>query len=222
MKDFRLNPDWYRTKYNLASERLSLATSGDATKRGERLTLARECAMELLTQIELTLEGRRRGKRADPELRDFIANDLRPNAKLLLTQIEVAEQGPGEAERREGDGDDEDGRSPAPAATATPEFTVEAVLGAAPHTSELDYSIARLYAQAEERGLARQYLNAAVDRAEPSEWQALAHRIVRDPLLGDVASPSPSLGAAEGFSEKLAVAREDAGVEAEAEPRDLD
>jgi predicted Zn-dependent protease len=195
MKDFHLNPDWYRAKYSLASERLSLATNGDVEKRAERLRLARECVRELLAQIKSTLDDRRGKEHPDAELRGFIADDVRPNAQLLLAQIEIAEEG-----------------------DAEPESTVKAVLDTAPHTSELDYSIARLYAQAEVEDLARQYLDAAVDRAEPNDWQALAHRIVRDPLLEDVASAS--LGSVEGFAPRLAAAREDTG--AEDEPQDLD
>jgi len=125
MTDYRLNPDWYRTKHNLASERLNWAINGEPAKREERLALARECMLELLNQIEETLGAGRRKERPDAELRDFIAGDVKPNAELRLAEIEVAEQ-----------------ETTAPETTVdVPATTVETVLKTAPNTSELNYSI---------------------------------------------------------------------------------
>lgn len=221
MKDYRLNPDWYRTKYNLVSELVNWATSGDTTTRAERLAAARRYAQDLLAQIEMTLGDRQRGRRPDAELCDFIADDVRPNTKLLLAQIEVAEQeGVAERERQNGEGDEGGEVESSATAGAEPESTVETVLETAPNTSELNYSIARLYALAQASDLARKYLDIAVDKAEPNEWQALAHRIVRDPVLVDVAAPS--IGSVEGFSAKLATAREQTGAEAQTGAQGLD
>jgi hypothetical protein len=214
MKDYRLNPDWYRTKYNLASERLNWAASGDSPGRAKCLEAARECVRELLAQLEATLDDRQRGHRPDAELRDFIVGDIRPNAELLLAQIEVAERkGAVGSDQPDEEGGDGGGGEPA-AAVATTESTVETVLETAPDTPELNYSIARLYAQAQARDLARKYLDLAVDRTEPNELQALAHRIVRDPVLGEVAPLN--IGSVESFSPMLATAREETDAEAQA------
>lgn len=220
MKDYRLNPDWYRTKYNLASERLNWAASGDAPRRAKRLESARECVRELLARVDDTLDDRQRGHRPDEELRDFVVGDIRPKAELLLAEIEVAEQkDAAEPDQLDGEGGEDGGGEPA-AAVATTASTVETVLETAPDTPELNYSIARLYAQAQARGLARKYLDLAVDKTEPNELQALAHRIVRDPVLGDVAPLN--IGSAEGFSPMLATAREETDAEAQAGAQDLD
>jgi hypothetical protein len=219
MKDYRLNPDWYRTKYNLASERLNWAASGDAPRRAKRLELARECARELLARVEETFDDRQRGHRPDAELRDFVVGDIRPKAELLLAEIEVAERkGAAEPDQPDGEGGEDGGGEPA--AVATTASTVETVLETAPDTPELNYSIARLYAQAQARDLARKYLDLAVDKTEPNELQALAHRIVRDPVLGDVTPLN--IGSAEGFSPMLATAREETDAEAQAGAQGLD
>jgi hypothetical protein len=222
MRDYHLNPDWYRTQYNLASEHLNWAASGDATAQADHLATAWQCVQKLLTQIESTLDERQRGRRPDAELCDFITDEVRPNAKLLLTHIELAQrEGVHGPERREGEeGGDSEVEPSAATAVAASASTVATVLETAPSTSELNYSIARLYAQAQARALARKYLGAAVDKTEPNEWQALAHRIVRDPVLGGI--EPQSIGSLEGFSPKLATAREETGVEARVEAQGLD
>jgi tetratricopeptide (TPR) repeat protein len=201
--NYQLNPDWYRAKYNLASEYLSWAQTGKEAKLKKRLDKAEKCVVELLEQIATTLGHKPWGRRAcDPELRalrSFIAADVRPNAKLLRARIEIARQ---PAQGPDGEGE---------AATPTIESSASVVQTAEEEgadTSELNYSIARLYAQTGDLDPAREYLDAAVVKADPSEWPVLANRMARDPVLSEVEPPSAS---AVGFAPLLELAREEVG-----------
>jgi len=209
MTDYRLNPDWYRAKYYLASQYANWASDPGDGEKPAHLANAERCATELIAQIDETLRQRRWGaSSSDVEaLRTFIGDEVRPNAKVLLAEVALARQ--------------------ASEATGTEEAEVEEVEPAvqeveeeAPETSELSYSLARFYAQANRDQQAQEYLEAAIEKAEPDGWQALAHRIVRDPVLFEVTPPSTR--SIEGFSSKLAAAREEAGVEVQAEAQDLD
>jgi predicted Zn-dependent protease len=215
MTDYRLNPDWYRAKYYLASQYANWASDPGGGEKAAHLARAEQCATELIAQIDETLGKRRWGREAassDVEaLRAFIADKIRPPAKVLLAEITLARQAP------ETSGAEE-------AEVKEVEPAVQEVEEEAPETSELSYSLARFYAQANREQLAQEYLEAAIEKAEPDGWQALAHRIVRDPVLFEVTPPSTR--SVEGFSSKLATAREEAGVEpqagAQAEAQDLD
>jgi predicted Zn-dependent protease len=209
MTDYRLNPDWYRAKYYLASQYANWASDPGGGEKAAHLASAEQCATELIAQIDETLGKRRWGREAassDVEaLRAFIADKIRPPAKVLLAEIALARQAPETSGAEEAEVKEVE---------PTVEETVQEVEEEAPGTSELSYSLARFYAQANREQLAQEYLEAAIEKAEPDGWQALAHRIVRDPVLFEVTPPSTR--SVEGFSSKLATARDEAGVEAQA------
>jgi predicted Zn-dependent protease len=215
MTDYRLNPDWYRAKYYLASQYANWASAPGGGERATHLARAEQCATELIAQIDETLRKRRWGREAassDVEaLRAFIADEIRPPAKVLLAEITLARQAP-----------ETSGAEAAKVKEVGP--AVQELEEEAPDTSELSYSLARFYAQANREQLAQKYLKAAIEKAEPDGWQALAHRIVRDPVLFEVTPPSTR--SVEGFSSKLATARNEADVEpqagAQAETQNLD
>lgn len=207
--DYSLNPDWYRAKYNLAAQYANWASDPGDGETEVHLTSAEQCATELIGQIDETLRSRRWGRglsRSDMKaLRAFIGDEVRPNAKILLAEIAVARQA------QEGAAEEVEVEEVEPA--------VHEVEKEAAETSELNYSLARFYAQANRDQLAQEYLGAAIERVEPEGWQALAHRIARDPVLADVATPN--IDSVEGFSPKLVTAREEVGVEG-AEAQGLD
>jgi len=198
---YHLNPDWYRAKYNLASEYLGWAQNGSAAKRRKRLRKAEKCVVELLDQIAATLRRRPWGRQAwDPEvrsLRRFIAAEVRLNDKFLLARIALALQ-PREAAK--------DGEA-AKTVTGEPASLVQAAEKEGADTTELSYSLARLFAQVGDRDAAREHLEAAVGKADPSEWPVLAHRIARDPVFSDI--EMESIESAAAFSPLMEAAEQE-------------
>jgi tetratricopeptide (TPR) repeat protein len=205
------DPDWYRIKYSLTSERFNCA---EATRRWREVEQARQDARELLIAIRKRLKEknssrwmrclprRQRTKRRLAALRkldDFLDTEFEPAVLVLLAGIELFEQSRGGGAQDEPEqGSLEEMRELIAAGKPVSPFALvrKVERPRAEPVPELSFNLACFYSQAwraegspEDSDLlkrARIYTRSCLDETAPSEWGRLYWEIKTDPFLEPV------------------------------------
>jgi hypothetical protein len=189
------NPDWYRTKHALARELVNWVKADDDVDATPLLDRAERSLLELLRQAEI--------KRARPlwgcgkrvaekrKLRRFIVDDVVPSAQYLLVEIEAVRRSR------------EAGAQAEPLARTVPPIPDESA-----DNPDVNFYLARVYAETQQGSLARETLQRVVDVTTRPAWGGLANKIARDPALSEVVL-QPDFQTAEGFDPFLHAAMAD-------------
>lgn len=192
---FDSNPDWYRTKHALARGLVNWVREDDDVEATPLLDRAERSVLELLRQAEIKrarpLWGLGKKVAEKRKLRRFIADDIVPSAEFLLLDIEAVRRSK---------------VAGAPAEPAT--WTVPPIPDESADNPDVNFYLARVYAETQQRNLARESLQRVVDGTSRPAWGGLAHKIVRDPVLSGVVL-QPGFQPAEGFDPFLHTALAD-------------
>lgn len=204
-KEVSTDPDWFRIKYSLASERFNCA---DLTGRSRDVGRAKEEARELFAAIRERLEVRsesnwhesRRRLAALEKLDNFLEEEFEPAVLVLLAGIELSERarGAGARDKSERKSLDELRELVVAGKPVSPFALVARVEERWPAPApELSFNLACFYVQEwqveEEPGggdyrLARaiEYTRRCLDDTAPSERLRLRWEIKTDPFLWPV------------------------------------
>jgi tetratricopeptide (TPR) repeat protein len=179
------NPDWYRVKYSLATQRVNWAL---VEKKEAQMARGEDEARSLLTTVHDRLSREREdGDDAERALDAFLDDDLKPSLLVLFAGIELSKSDRSRTVSTPNDESEDLDRLEERIRTGErvdPFLLVEKVVAKYKRPSPgLSYNLACFYAQAGDPRSALQHLHKTVEATPPSAWPQLRAEIEHDPML---------------------------------------
>ncbi len=195
MSEIPSNPDWYRVKYSLATERVNWAL---VEKKESQMARAEGEARSLLTAVhDRLLREQGNDDDAEPALNAFLGDHLKPSLLVLFAGIELSKFDEGRkvstpnAESEDLDRLEDRIRT---GGEVDPFLLVEEVVASYKRPSPgLSYNLACFYAQAGDWRSALEHLRGTVESTPPSAWPRLRAEIEHDPMFAPLRGEVESL-----------------------------